>query len=555
MARATSARSIGTPLPICYLENMANSSDFAGLIGIDLGTTYSCVARLSRDGVPQTIPNREGDLITPSVLVVEDNLIIVGREAKRSECVYPDRTAVCIKRDMGVARYSRSLGGHSFRPEVLSAMILKRIKTDVEMRFGHVEQAVITVPAYFDDTRRKATQDAGRIAGLKVLDLINEPTAAALAYAFESHRHREVPPGTFHGMLAQQETTVLVYDLGGGTFDVSIVRLSPDRFETIATDGDVRLGGRDWDERVVDFLAEAFRQRFHSDPREDPQSLAFLYQEAEQAKHALSARRSTRVLISHATQRCSIEVTRDMFDRLTSDLLTRTQATTELVVERAGLSWPQIDRVLLVGGMTRVPHVREMLKRVTNRELDASLSPDEVVAHGAALHGGMLLSRSSRDDESDSSNTTHRFSKNWAVALAIDVNSHSLGIAVRTSEGYANSILIPKNTRLPAECSRIYFTSSPNQRQVRLRVLEGEAHEADACAQIGEFVLADLPPNLPERSPIEVVCRYSGDGRISVQGRDMTSGRLAQTALIPQGRLQDDELLAESRKVEALQIV
>jgi molecular chaperone DnaK len=208
-----------------------------------------------------------------------------------------------------------------------------------------------------------------------------------------------------------------------------------------------------------------------------------------------------------------------------------------------------------VGGMTRVPHVREMLRRVTNRRLDCSLSPDEVVAHGAALHGGILLSREAAGDAARSVATASHSANNWAVFQAIDVNSHSLGIAVRASEGYANSILIPKNTRLPAECGRIYHTSSPNQRQVRVRVLEGEAKEADACVQIGEFILDNLPPDLPERSPIEVVCRYSSDGRISVQGRDITSGRLAETTLIPQGRLDEAELTDEVRHVESLQIV
>jgi molecular chaperone DnaK len=534
---------------------MPKPSEFSGLIGIDLGTTFSCAARLSREGVPQTIPNREGELITPSVVLVEDELVIVGREAKRSECVYPDRTAVCVKRDMGDVRYSRSLGGRDYRPEILSAMILKRIKADVEMRFGPVRQAVITVPAYFDDTRRKATQDAGRIAGLSVLDIINEPTAAALAFAFDSHRRRQEQNESFGRALARQDSTVLVFDLGGGTFDVSIVRMSRERFETIATDGDVRLGGRDWDERLVEYLAEEFRKRFRSDPRDDPQSLAFLYQEAEHAKHALSARTSTKVMISHAAQRFSTELRRDLFDRLTADLLARTQATTELIVERAGLSWPQIDRVLLVGGMTRVPHVREMLKRVTNRLLDASLSPDEAVAHGAALHGGILLTRQEARHSTAAPGPCDPGANNWAVFQAIDVNSHSLGIAVRAPEGYANSILIPKNTRLPAECGRIYHTSSPNQRQVRVRVLEGEAKEADACVQIGEFILDNLPPDLPERSPIEVVCRYSSDGRISVQGRDVTSGRLAETTLVPQGRLDDAELTDEARKIADLQIV
>ncbi|HEY3966687.1 MAG TPA: Hsp70 family protein [Planctomycetaceae bacterium] len=530
---------------------MAKAAEFTGLIGIDLGTTYSCAARLSREGVPQTIPNREGELITPSVLVLEDDVVVVGREAKRSECVYPDRTAVCVKRDMGGTRYARVIAGKTYRPEILSAMILKRIKTDVEARFGPVKHAVITVPAYFDDTRRKATQDAGRIAGLSVLDIINEPTAAALAYAFETHRRRKEQPDAFATGPTGEPTTALVYDLGGGTFDVSIVRISSDRFETLATDGDVRLGGRDWDERLVEFLAEQFKITHGSDPRDDPQSLAFLYQEAEQVKHALSARTTTRVLVTHDAQRLSFEITREKFENLTADLLARTEATTDIVVESAGLTWAQIDRVLLVGGMTRVPHVRAMIKRLSGQEPDCSLSADEVVAHGAALHGGILLARMGGAGQSITDSALGM----WIGFESVDVNSHSLGIAVRTPQGYANSILIPKNTPLPAERSRTYHTSSPNQRQVRVRILEGEAHEADACVQIGEFVLAGLPADLPERTPIEVVCRYSSDGRISVQGRDPATGLLAETSLVSQGRLEDAELREEARKIGVLEIV
>jgi len=530
---------------------MLNPSEFTGLVGIDLGTTFSCVARLSRDGVPQTIPNREGELITPSVLVLEDDLVIVGREAKRSECVNPERTAVCIKRDMGDSRYSRALGGTKYRPEILSAMILRRIKDDVEARFGPVRQAVITVPAYFDDTRRKATQDAGRIAGLNVLDLINEPTAAALAFAFEKHRRGKERLDEVAAQLRNETSTALVFDLGGGTFDVSIVRMSAQRFETLATDGDVRLGGRDWDARLVDFLADRFCREHGSDPRDDPQSLAFLYQAAEHAKHSLSARNTTHVMVTHDNRRMALELTRERFEQMTADLLMRTEATTELVVENAGLTWEQIDRVLLVGGMTRVPHVREMIARLSGRPPDCSLSADEVVAHGAALHGGLLLSRTA----ANGSSITPAALDIWVGFEAVDVNSHSLGIAVRTPQGYANSILIPKNSPLPTESTRTYYTSSPNQRQVRVRVLEGEALEADACVQIGEFVLSGLPPDLPERSPIEVACRYSSDGRISVQGRDVASGRLAETTVVPQGRLDESELEREARRVDELQIV
>ena len=525
--------------------------DFAGLIGIDLGTTFSCAARLTREGLPQTIPNREGDLITPSVLMLDEGLVVVGREAKRSECVYPDKTAVCVKRDMGDESYSKALGGNAWRPEILSALILKRIKADVEMRYGEVKYAVITVPAYFDDTRRKATQDAGRLAGLNVLDIINEPTAAALAFAFDSHLRRQGQIESFAGELTKKSMTALVYDLGGGTFDVSIVRMAPDRFETLATDGDVRLGGRDWDERLVNFLAEAFIDKHGSDPRQDPESLAFLYQAAEQAKHALTARTSTRVMVAHAAQRMSIDVTREQFERLSASLLIRTQMTTELVVESAGLTWADIDRVLLVGGMTRTPQVREMIRRISGKAPDCSLAADEVVAHGAAIHGGILLAKAAEA----AGNADSDLLRHWAEFKTVDVNAHSLGVAVRTKTGYANSILIAKNSPLPISRTRVYHTSVANQRQVRVRVLEGEAHEAEACTQIGEFVLKGLPEGLPERAPIEVECRYGSDGRISVTGRDVTSGRLAETTIVRAGMLQDAELISEARQLEKLEIV
>jgi molecular chaperone DnaK len=485
------------------------------------------------------------------VLMIEGDTVIVGREAKRSECVYPDRTAVCVKRDMGEESYSKALHGAAYRPEILSAMILKRIKTDVEMRYGPVRHAVITVPAYFDDTRRKATQDAGRLAGLHVLDIINEPTAAALAFAFDSHVRREGPVEGFSDQLTKKELTALVYDLGGGTFDVSIVRMSPDRFATLATDGDVRLGGRDWDERLVDYLAGEFQKQHGADPRTDPESSAFLYQAAEQAKHALSARQSTRVMVAHAAQRMSIDITREEFEKLTASLLIRTQMTTELVVESAGLTWSDIDRVLLVGGMTRTPQVREMIRRISGKDPDCSLAADEVVAHGAAIHGGILLSRAARDSGAIDS----ELMRAWATFQTVDVNAHSLGIAVKAANGYANSILIPKNTPLPVARSRVYHTSIANQRQVRVRVLEGEAREADACSKIGEFVLKNLPAGLPERAPIEVECRYGADGRISVTGRDVTSNRLAETTIVREGKLEDRELTAEAQRLDKLQIV
>lgn len=518
---------------------------FAGMIGIDLGTTLSCAAYLARDGVPTTVPNREGDLLTPSVVLVEDNGVIVGREAKRTECLYPTRTAVCVKRDMGNEYFSQPLGGFDYRPEVLSGIILRRIKTDVETRLWPVDEAVITVPAYFDDTRRKATQDAGQIAGLNVLDIINEPTAAALSYAFSAHlKHGE--PGSFHE-FTEREMTALVYDLGGGTFDVSLVRISPNRFETLATDGDVRLGGKDWDDVIINHAADEFFREFDEDPRTDPESRAVLSLAAEQAKHALSVRSATRLMVMHAGQRLPIEITRALFDELTAPLLERTRATTDLVVESAGLVWEDVDRVLLVGGMTRMPQVRRMLRELTGLEADGSLAADEVVAHGAAIHGGILRSRglSAADNPQLA---------RWSNFTTIDVTAHSLGICVRTDRGYANSVLIPKNARLPATHTRLFQTHSANQRQVRIRVLQGDAPDADACLQIGEFVLENLPPNLPAQSPIEVECRYGSDGRIKVIGRDPASGRLAETTLIRPVGIPEAELKQAAEQVAQLTI-
>lgn len=519
--------------------------DFTGLVGIDLGTTFSCVAHLTKEGYPRTIANREGELITPSVVLIESDMVIVGREAKRSECVYPDCTAVCMKRDMGATDYSKQVAGTTYRPEILSALVLKRLKADAEAKLGEVRHAVITVPAYFDDARRKATQDAGAIAGLNVLDIINEPTAAALAYAFELHQRTGGKPEAFFEVFGKESMTTLVYDLGGGTFDVSIVRMSPEKFEIVATDGDVRLGGRDWDEKLVNFAADAFVKKFGSDPRKDPQSLASLFLAAEQAKHGLSVRQTTRMLIVHDAQKLTLDITREEFEAITNVLLTRTQMTTDLVVEAAGLVWSEVDRVLCVGGMTRMPAVRRMLHDLSGREPDVSMAADEVVAHGAAIHGGIVLAREQGGQEGPHG----RFWRNFQTT---DVNSHSLGIAVRTKAGYANSILIPKNTSLPVSKTKVFHTGSANQRQVRVRVLEGEALDASACVQIGEFLIRNLPPNLPERSPVEIECRYSSDGRISVVGRDLTSGQLAETTIVRQGGLEDTALAHEAKKYEDL---
>src|SRR5262245_58467274 len=324
------------------------------LVGIDLGTTFSAIATLDERGQPVTLPNRDGDMLTPSAIYLDDGTAVVGQAALDVSLEQPDRVSSLVKRRMGHPDLGRPVAGREFRPETLSAVILRKLVQDATLRIGPVKGAVITVPAYFDDTRRKATKDAGRIAGLEVLDILDEPTAAALAYSFQ-------PPLPLHGtpppapILPDEQRSVLVYDLGGGTFGVTIVRLSHQRFETVAIEGDVRLGGKDWDDRIIDHVAGQFIKQHASDPRKDEQSLAALRAAAERAKRMLSKLPQTTITCTHVGQRLTVPLTRAEFEALTSDLLARTRLTTQQVVRQAGLSWDQVDRVLLVGGSTHMP--------------------------------------------------------------------------------------------------------------------------------------------------------------------------------------------------------
>ncbi|MFZ1935203.1 MAG: Hsp70 family protein [Thermoguttaceae bacterium] len=471
-------------------------------IGIDLGTTYSVVAYLDATGRPTTVLNGTGDLLTPSALFFDDDGVVVGKEAVKN-CVFsPDSYVECFKRDMGSEYGRRSIRGVKVPPEILSAFVLERLKQDAERRLGPISQAVITVPAFFDETRRKATQDAGRLVNLEVLDIINEPTAAAVAYGYLHGRFRD---GSRDGDAAPMR--ILVYDLGGGTFDVTILEMAGTQFRTLATDGDVLLGGKDFDERLVNYVAEQFLAAQGIDPRSDPQDAAQLWFDAQEAKHTLTERTKATVVCIHAGVRMRIEVTRERFEDITRDLVERTETTTSLVVKQAGLTWPQIDRVLLVGGSGRMPMIAQMLRKVTDKEPDCSLSPDEVVAHGAALYAAMLVG-----------DTTVPPEKRCQL---VNVNSHSLGVVgthPRTQEKI-NAILIPKNTPLPCRAARTFHTARANQRTARVVVVEGESQRPEACIALGECVVRDLPSGLPQSTEIEVEYAYGADGRISVSAR------------------------------------
>jgi molecular chaperone DnaK len=465
-------------------------------VGIDLGTTYSVVSHLDETGRPVTIVNGEGDLLTASVVLFDGPDIVVGKEAVKAMGTESQKIADCSKRDVGRRAYRKKIDGHEYPPEVIEACVLKKIKDDCARRIGSFSKCVITVPAFFDEVRRKATQDAGAIAGLDVIDIINEPTAAAVAYGF---RHGFLnPAGEAHKPLK-----VLVYDLGGGTFDVTLMDIQGRDFVAVATDGDVELGGRDWDNRLMDYVAEQFQLQFGGDPRQDPDIGARLWRDCEEAKRTLTARNRATITCDFQGHAARIEITREQFEEMTRDLLDRTEFTVRQLLKNQQLDWGQVDRVLLVGGSSRMPMVRNMLHKLSGKPADDSVSADEAVAQGAALHCGLLLAKKSGREP---------------LFKIKNVNSHSLGVigTSRKTNRKQNVILIPKNTQLPFTAKKTFKTSETNQKSVVVTIVEGESSSPEACTPIGECKIDKLPPNLPALTPVEVFFRYAENGRLGV---------------------------------------
>jgi molecular chaperone DnaK len=473
------------------------SSQPAPVIGIDLGTTFSVVASLERSGMPQTILNAEGDLSTPSAVYFEQDHVVVGKEAVKAAVYEPESVLQHVKREMGKPFCDKPIRGTRLPPEVVQAAILRKLRQDAENRLGIVQDAVITVPAFFNEPRRKATMDAGRLAGLKVLDIINEPTAAAIAYGVQA------------GFVsasgeAKQAEKILVYDLGGGTFDVTLMLLEGCEYTAVATDGDVQLGGIDWDRRIVDFVAEHYMEQHGTDPRQDPVSLQMLLQEAEDAKRALSNRTSVTVRFAHQSKRVQVALTREEFEALTSDLLQRTMFTVERLLRTARLRFDDLTRLLLVGGSTRMPMVQQVLEQASGKSVDRSLSPDEAVAHGAALYAGFLQRGSRAADRS---------------LVVKNVNSHDLGVlGIEKATGMKRRrIMIPRNTKLPARSKSSFVTHRSNQRSIAVHVVEGGDDSGKNATPIGKCLVSDLPAKLPAKTPVVVQFYYAANGRLSVK--------------------------------------
>jgi molecular chaperone DnaK len=506
-------------LPVFGTTNPMHSTH---AVGIDLGTTYSCIAYLNEHGEPVTIPNRDGELSTPSVVMFDGDHVIVGTEALRNSIRAPERVVQHAKRFMGDPQHRWVIRGRSFTPLDISTHILRQLLSDAKERIGAIDRAVITVPAQFSDLQRQATAEAGRRAGLKHVDIINEPVAAALCFVLGTE-------GIWFTELAASQT-IMVVDLGGGTFDLSLVKYEKNSVRVIASGGDLHLGGIDWNSALERAIGKQFHREFGTDPLSDRESRQALSIEVEQAKRSLSVRPKAALTCQHGGHRKTYQIEVEQFERITKPLVDRMQELTKGLLADNKLGWARVDVVLTTGGASRMPMVRAMLKSLSGRTLNTSLSPDQSIAHGATYYAGMLLSNSS-------------FAKsilNEAAAARLrqfkqqSVNARALGILVRDvdKDERVPHYLLAANTQLPAEVKTTVGTVKANQPRAHLRVIESGTAADTQYVELGTCLVEPLPPDLPEGSEIEVTIRYDEQARVHVSAKVLKTGQMAHTEIV-----------------------
>ncbi len=478
-------------------------------VGIDLGTTNSVVAVLE-GGEPSVIANAEGNRTTPSIVAFKSEEVLVGELAKRQAITNPDNTVRSIKRHIGT-NWKEKFEGKEYTPQEISARILQKLKRDAESYLGdEVTEAVITVPAYFNDAERQATKEAGQIAGLNVLRIINEPTAASLAYGLENN----------------EDQKILVFDLGGGTFDVSILEISEGVFEVKSTSGDSKLGGDDWDQRVMDWLIDKFKSSTGIDLSKDKMAIQRIQEGAEKAKIELSSTTETEINLPFITandagpQHLLEKLSRAEFEKITADLVERTKAPVENALSDAGMKYSDIDHIILVGGSTRMPSVQQLVKNITGKDPHKGVNPDEVVASGAAIQAGVL-----KGDVKD--------------VLLLDVTPLTLGVETK---GGIMTKMIERNTTIPTKRSEVFSTADNNQTQVEIHILQGEREMAAGNKSLGRFTLTDIPAAMAGTPQIEVTFDIDANGIVNVNAKDLGTGKEQAITITGGTALEEDEI-------------